>query len=155
MFNFETIQNVTNVRTIESIDVKVFANSKIRIGEDAKALLGLPEKNVLIVKDSAGNLAIAGVGKTEGRAVSVLGDFSHQALSGYLGGKDSEWKIKKETPMTHPHTGDLYYSLEQVIDGSKTNAEEKAEIEAEEISGLRAEIADEITEDSVIEEANV
>jgi hypothetical protein len=132
MFNFASAQNVTNVRTIESVDVKVFANSKIRIGEDARILLGLQEKNVLIIKDAEGNVAIAGVStEGEGRKVNNLGEFNHQALSGLLGGKNSEWTIDKETKLIHPITKDVYYPLSK--SGSESSiAESIAEEDYEE-----------------------
>lgn len=138
MFNFASSKNVTNIKSIDTVDVKVYSNNKIRIGDSAVAFLDLKNKNILIISDENNNLAIAGVdSSTEGRKLSDKGEFSHQVLSSLLKGNGSEWTIDRTNSMEHPVTKDKYYSLKQ-------NTEEISAQESEEETDEEVEVLEEL-----------
>jgi hypothetical protein len=119
-FDFDSAQNVTNKRAVSSVDIKVFANNKIRIGDNAAEVLKLSGRNVLIVKDKNGNVAITSTDPEngQGREVNKKFEFSNQFLAeSVLGGVHSEWKLVGE-PMINPVTEDAYYLLEQTVNGA-------------------------------------
>jgi hypothetical protein len=126
MFNFDNFENVTN-KVMESSDVKVYANNKIRIGTDAKSKLGIDSsKNVLVLKNNAtGEIVIAAVDAEggQGRKINSAGEFSNQLIASILGGVKAEWNLA-ETGVAHPVTGDTYFLLEKVEVESTTEVEE-------------------------------
>lgn len=120
MFNFDGAINATNVKkAIQSSDIKVYSGNKIRFSAEAIQKLNLSGRNVIIQKLADGTLVIASTNSEagNGRPVSDKGEFSHQALSGLLGGKDSEWAITGEGQV-HPVTEDIYFALEQIVNGA-------------------------------------
>ena len=116
MFNFDNFENVTN-KQLETSDVKVYANNKIRIGTEAKSKLGLDSsKNILVLKNNAsGEILIAAVDAEggQGRKVNSAGEFSNQLIASILGGVKAEWNLAL-TGTSHPVTGDVYFLLEKV-----------------------------------------
>lgn len=122
MFNFDSLENVTN-KLIQLSDVKVFANDKIRIGEDARKKLNLTEGRNIIIQRAGSTLVIASTAADSGngRSVNTKGEFMHQGLAHILGGAKSEWAITGDG-QTHPATGDVYYALENTVNGAQERA---------------------------------
>ena len=144
-FDFDSAQNVTNKRAVSLVDIKVFANNKIRIGDNAAEVLNLSGRNVLIVKDKDGNVAITSTDPEngQGREVNKKFEFSNQFLAeSVLGGVHSEWKLVGE-PMVNPVTEDAYYLLEQTVKGSDVLAEAE-EIVVADVENIESPVEEEM-----------
>lgn len=160
MFNFDNIENVTN-KTIQVADVKVFAGNKIRLGEDAKKRLNLTADRNIIVQRTGEVFIIASTDAESGVGRPAKnGEFSHQTIAHLLGGKYTELAIVGDG-QEHPATGDVYYALEETVNGAekreefRIKAEEAGEAhddtevvsEAEAAAQVRAEILAEDSEE--------
>lgn len=135
MFNFENAENVTN-KIMQVADVKVFAGNKIRLGEEARKKLNLTaDRNIIIQR--AGDVFIVASTDAEsglGRPVNKNGEFSHQTIAHLLGGQYTELAIVGDG-QEHPATGDVYYALEETINGAAKREEFRIKAEEEEHTG--------------------
>jgi hypothetical protein len=138
MFNFDNVENVTN-KTIQVADVKVFANNKIRIGENAKKRLNLTAGRNIIIQRAGEVLIIASTDAESGAGRPTKnGEFSHQTIAHLLGGKYSELAIVGDG-QEHPATKDVYYELEETVNGAEKREEFRIKAEAEAVEGEEVE----------------
>jgi len=132
MFNFENVTNTKGGGALQSEDVKVFSNNRIRFGSNARKKIGLEEnKLVLVQRDkTSGKLFIAAVeeGAGMGRPVDAEGGLVHKTVSALLGGKGSVWSIGEGTPFN----GVTYFEMvkennhsDEVTDITEESVEEE------------------------------
>jgi len=87
-----------------------------------------------------------------GRTVNKNGEFSHQTVAHLLGGQYTELTIVGDG-QAHPATGDVYFALEETVNGAKKREEFKIKAEQaeaqEEQEGPRHEDEEEVGQSPV------
>ena len=127
MFDFNNFDSVSN-RRIQDADIKVFANNRVRIGEDAVKTLGWDKESRLDVLHNAqtGEVAIYATKREDvGRYVNDKREFTHASIAQILGGKGSEWTISGEG-VVNPSTHEKWFKLEKIGDA---DADEPAQLD--------------------------
>ena len=129
MFNF---QGISSTR-VQSSDIKVLGNSRIKLSQTALDFLGLnPETHRLFIdKDfKTSQIYVAAIAiVTEGAKVisaglkvNADGCFGNANVHGHLKGQHSEWKISKEGTT---FDGVTYYPIEMTLDGDIKRKEDE------------------------------
>lgn len=124
MFNFQEAQDLTKVKKVQESSVVVLSAGRIKLNSQTIDLLDLKNKKVHILKDNSGNIVIGSVAETNdaGKNINEQGAFSNKNLASSLGGQYSEWDVVGN-PITNPITGDIYYSLTEVVNGKAKRSE--------------------------------
>lgn len=129
MFNF---QGISSTR-VQSSDIKVLGNSRIKLSQTALDFLGLnPETHRLFIdKDfKTSQIYVAAIAiitegakvTSAGLKVNADGCFGNANVHGHLKGQHSEWKISKEGTT---FDGVTYYPIEMTLDGDIKRKEDE------------------------------